>query len=256
MIKPYYEEPGIQIFLGDCLTIMPQLEPVDLVTCDLPYEKTNNRWDIMIPIEPLWTEYKRLAEKVVLTAIQPFASLMICSNLDWFKYDLIWKKSRSTGHLNAKIMPLRQHEYILVFSKNKMLYCPQIFPKDPGKIRPLGYRLKSDCYGDFKEGRENRTIGLDESYPKSIIEHIPSVNKKEWGKHPNQKPLKLMKYLLQTYSNEGDLVLDNSMGSGTTLVAAKELGRRCIGIEIEEKYVKIAIDRLRQGVFNFQRVKP
>ena len=244
MIKPYYDHAGQTIYLGDCLEILPELEPVHLVLTDPPYGVTQNSWD---KIEKTKQAFDLILPcNLVFTCQNPASADLIMRYFKYFKWSDIWHKSQAVGFLNAKIMPLREHEDILIFANGRMTYNPQIQKKKPENIRPHGDTAESSNYGKFKEKRE-RTIGIDETYPRSVFYCENSQN----GYHPNEKPEKLFKYLMRTHSNANDLILDPFMGSGTTLVAAKELGRRAIGIEIEEKYCEIAARRLSQEVFQW-----
>jgi site-specific DNA-methyltransferase (adenine-specific) len=225
------------LHLGDCMDFMPTLEPgsIDAIITDLPYGTTACSWDEIIPFEPMWKEVKRLLKPrgaFVTTASQPFTSKLIMSNLDWFKWEDIWNKSQSRGFLNSNVMPLRKHENILIFSGGRVLYNPQIKRKAKINIRPITKSTKqTDCYGEHDLGI-HRNIPADKSYPTSVID-INNVNNGERAKHPTQKPVALYSYLIQTYTNPDDTVLDFTMGSGTTGVAALQLGRRFIGCEID-----------------------
>lgn len=236
---------GSALFQGDCLDIMPLIpdKSVQLILADLPYGTTEAKWDSIIPLDKLWTEYKRILKlngAVVLTSTEPFTSVLNVSNLGMFKYDFIWNKLNATGHLNAKARPLKQHENISVFSEGSatstsltMIYNPQgLFEVDITKVN-----FETETTGK----RQSRAKGKEwkqtkSGYPKSILTFAYDKEKL----HPTQKPLELMKYLISTYSNENDMVLDNTMGSGTTCLAAKELNRRFIGIEKEANYYEIA----------------
>lgn len=259
-IQPYYQDESAIIYKDDCLQVMPTLpdRSIDAIICDLPYGTTACKWDVVIPFAPLWEQYKRLIKPkgaIVLFGSQPFTSLLVTSNLEWFKWEEIWKKSHATGHLNCKVMPLRQHENILVFGDGKITYNPEIKIKPFKDVRASRKSAAStSCYGNYKN-ESKTTIPLDASYPRSVIE-FNSPNHGEKGLHPTQKPVALLKYLIKTYTNAGDTILDNTMGSGTTLVAAKELGRRAIGIETEEKYCKRAVKRLSQSALNFTEPEP
>jgi site-specific DNA-methyltransferase (adenine-specific) len=236
------------IYLGDCLDLMPQIpdKSVDMILCDLPYEVTaRQKWDVIIPFDKLWLNYNRIIKDngaIVLFAIEPFRTKLIFSNPNHFKYDLIWRKNKVTGFLNAKKQPLRQHESILIFYKKQCCYNPQ---KTTGHKPVNTYRHKdgdrSLVYGktaEFKGG------GSTERYPTSILSFDVVNNDDPQRKHTAQKPLALCEHLIKTYTNENDLVLDNTMGSGTTCLAAKNLNRRFIGIEKEEKYFSIAQKRI------------
>lgn len=223
---------------------------VDMILADLPYGTTACKWDTIIPFEPLWAEYERIIKPngaIVLTASQPFTSALVMSNPNIFKYDLVWDKRNVTGHLMAKRMPMRQHESILVFYKKQPAYNPQFEYLDVNDVRYSAKgrirKSKNDtAYGDIKGGRTKET---GRRYPKSIISYN---NSNHGGKvHPTQKPVALFEYIIRTYTNEGELVLDNVIGSGTTAVAAINTGRQFIGIEREEEYVNIARERVKQA---------
>lgn len=235
----------INLMMGDCLELMPAIpaQSVDLILCDLPYGATACPWDSVIPFDQLWAEYRRVLKPngaAVLTCAQPFTSALIASNFAGFKYDLVGDKSVSTGFLNAKKRPLSRHESIAVFSFGKPSYFPQMVK---GRPRMKGGRKdKSDqAYG--KAEAEPRFS--DEYYPTSILDFSNADRSAKI--HPTQKPVDLMEYLIRTYTNEGDVVLDNTMGSGTTGVAARNTGRRFIGIERDPKYFAIAWDRIHGG---------
>lgn len=234
---------SIQLHLGDCLELLPAVpaQSVDLILCDLPYGTTQNKWDSVIPLDPLWAEYWRAlkpAGAVVLTAAQPFTSALVISNLNTFKYQWVWRKPNGTGFLNAKKQPLRNHEDVLVFYRQQPIYNPQFTEGKP-------YRQKqgsgSDNYGAVREGYE--TVNEGKRYPLTVMDFHQGGQKV----HPTQKPVALMEYLIRTYTNEGGLVLDNTMGSGTTGVAARKTGRRFIGMERDPKYFAIAWDRIHGG---------
>jgi site-specific DNA-methyltransferase (adenine-specific) len=227
----------IKLLLGDCIEKMAEIPDgsVDMVMCDLPYGTTQNKWDSVIPFEPLWAAYKRVCKKnaaIVLTASQPFTSIMGASNIENLKYAWVWEKSSVTGHLNAHHMPMKKHEDVLVFYAQKPTYNPQgLVPY--GKIKKRGNNGRN--FG--VSGTEN--FQASTNYPRSILQfsndgHI----------HPTQKPVALMEYLIRTYTNEGETVLDNAMGSGTTGVACVNTGRSFIGIERDENYFNIARSRI------------
>jgi site-specific DNA-methyltransferase (adenine-specific) len=219
---------------------------VDAVITDLPYGTTACSWDEIIPFELMWIQVKRLLKLrgvFVTTASQPFTSKLVMSNLEWFKYEWIWEKDRATGFLDAKRRPMRKHENIIIFSLNGHLYNPQIKKKPPENIRPINYRRPaSDSYGKYDEIAP-RGIPQNMTYPQSVIK-INRPNNDESGLHPTQKPVKLYKYLILTYTNPGDSVLDFCFGSGTTGVACVQLNRNFIGIEIDPGYFKIAEKRI------------
>ena len=238
----------IQLFCGDCLDILPTLEAgsVDAIIADLPYGTTQCKWDIVIPLGRLWEQYKRVIKPkgaIVLFGSQPFTSALVMSNPGWFKYETVWEKSQAVGHLNAWVMPLRQHENILIFGKGRITYNPQFDEKDEKDRRlDTGRSKLSDCYG--KHGLDPcRTIEGDRSFPRSAIRFC-NVNRGEYAGHPTQKPVALLEYLVRTYTNEGETILDNTMGSGTTGVAAVNTGRSFVGIELGSRYFEIARQRI------------
>jgi len=235
---------------ADCFDVFPFIEDksIDAIICDLPYGTTANKWDSVLDLNKLWTEYERIITDngaIILTAIQPFTTQLISSNLKLFKYEIIWVKSRPNGHLEAKNKPMRKHENILIFSKgasangckNRITYNPQ------GLVKVERYNRNStdtDNYGS----RKSRPVGLVTkqeytNYPTTILEFGSE------GKtiHPTQKPIDLMEWLIKTYTNEGDIVLDNTMGSGTTNLACIKLNRKSIGVEKEKQYYDVAVRR-------------
>lgn len=233
----------MKLIRGDCLEEMKKLsdKSVDLILCDLPYGVTSrNKWDIKLNTKELFIEYKRIIKDkgiLCLTATQPFATELINEGREMFRYDLIWEKSNSVGFLNANRMPLRLHEIILIFYKKLGTYNPQ---KAEGKAYSV--KRKQGFQGtNYGEVNPIDSINITGRYPKSIINISHDKNKL----HPTQKPVALMEYLIKTYTNEGDLVLDNCMGSGTTGVACKNLNRDFIGIELDENYFKIAEERIK-----------
>jgi site-specific DNA-methyltransferase (adenine-specific) len=234
----------IQLHLGDCLDVMRTIpdQSVDLVLCDLPYGTTQNKWDSVIPLVDLWAEYHRVCTgAIVLTAAQPFSSLLVMSNLQRFKYEWVWRKSKVTGVLNAKIQPLRQHEVVLVFGDKSPPYFPQGLEACSRRTATGVSRGKSSGnYGKITETANGTYEQTATGYPRSVLD-IPSEGKTV---HPTQKPVALMEYMVLTYTNEGDTVLDNTMGSGTTGVAAVNTARSFIGIERDPEYFQIAKTRI------------
>ena len=241
------------LYLGDCLEIMPDIDDgsVDCIICDLPYAKTHNSWDEIIPFDKLWNEYDRIIKEngaIVLFGQSDFSAKLICSNLKEYRYTLIWNKVRRTGFLNAKRMPLPQHEDIMVFYKKIATYNPQMWQGDKpshrrGKANELKGKIqtKGKVYGKYIAYDDSESTKTTMKYPTSII---TIQNNVQGALHPTQKPVELIDWLVKTYTNEGDLVLDNCMGSGTTGVSCKHLNRRFIGIEKEEIYFKIANERI------------
>jgi len=234
-----------KVIQGDCLEVMKDIPDgsVDMILADLPYGTTACKWDTIIPFEPLWKQYKRLIKDngaIVLTASQPFTSALVMSNPGWFKYCLVWNKRKSSSALHAKIQPLRIHEDIVIFGKNKTTYNPQMVKGKP-RVDKESEISNGEAFGNnvVKRKYENKE-GL--YYPKSILDisNADQTNKT----HPTQKPVALFEYLIKTYTNEGDLVLDNCAGSGTTGVACKNTNRNYILIEKEPEYIEIIKKRL------------
>ena len=239
------------IYQGDCLDIMPGMEAasVDLILCDLPYGSTQCHWDSVIPFKPLWKQYKRLIKKngaIVLTGSQPFTSALIMSNIEWFRYEWVYEKSH-TGHLNCKKRPMINHENILVFGECLPEYYPQMSKKNKDNIRHFSEsdhkghnQQQPDSYGNFKRG-VFRTIPINESYPSTIIKFNMYRNNII---HSTQKPVKLFEYLIKTYTNKGETILDNTIGSGTTAAAAYNTDRKWIGIEKDPEIYEKACQRI------------
>jgi site-specific DNA-methyltransferase (adenine-specific) len=233
-----------RLLLGDCLERMAEIEAgsVDLVLTDPPYGTTACKWDAVIPFEPMWAQVRRVLKRngaAVFTASQPFTSALVMSNAREFKYEWVWGKTQATGHLNAWRRPMRQHEDVLVFSGGAPAYTPQIEEKPKGNQRPITARTKgSDCYGAHNLSAHR--CPPDKSMPRSLL----TFANQQRGQHPTQKPVALMEYLIRTYTNEGETVLDFTMGSGTTGVACVNTGRRFIGIERDPDYFATASRRI------------
>jgi site-specific DNA-methyltransferase (adenine-specific) len=233
-----------QIICGDCLEVMRDIpdKSVDMILCDLPYGTTDCKWDTIIPFEPLWEQYNRIIKDngaMVFTAREPFTSVLVSSNIKAYKHKWVWNKKQSGSFQNAKYMPLQVEEDVIVFGYGRVNYYPQM---RKGKLRKKGgNKNKNEVASGLKPNHETYN---DTYYPVNIIE----IANPRLGKiHPTQKPVELFEYLIKTYSKEGDLVLDNCIGSGTTAVAALNTGRFFIGIEKEPKYVEIARKRLEQA---------
>jgi site-specific DNA-methyltransferase (adenine-specific) len=213
---------------------------VDMVLTDPPYGTTACKWDVVIPFEPMWEQLKRIIKDngaICLFGSEPFSSHLRLSNLKQFKYDWIYQKSHAVGFLNCKKQPLGEHEIVSVF--NSKVYYPQLLDKPKQNIRSKTQTRLTDSYGNFKQ-RDTRTIPLDKTYPKSVIK----FNRDQKKFHPTQKPVALLEYLVKTYTLENETVLDFTMGSGSTGVACKNLNRKFIGIEKDEKYFEIAKKRI------------
>ena len=235
----------IDLRLGDCLEVMKTIEDgsVDAIICDLPYGTTQNKWDSVIPLDLMWKQYNRIIKErgaIVLFAQTPFDKVLGASNLKMLKYEWIWEKDRASGHLNAKKMPMKAHENILVFYKKLPIYNPQkTTGHKPSNVS--GKRLKETTnYGKFENLIKG---GQTDRYPRSVYK-CNVVNSQHGIVHPTQKPLDLVEMLVKTYTNEGDKVLDNTMGSGTTMLACKNLNRNGIGIEKDPQYYAVAVARV------------
>lgn len=242
---------NIQLLQGDCLDLMSNIpdESIDMVLADLPYGSTKNKWDSQIPLDQLWGGYKRIIKPrgcIALFAQVPFAQILGASNLEMLKYEWIWEKPMSTGRLNCNFAPMKAHENILIFSKSAacyvkdksraMKYFPQMTEGSPYIVK---YRGNSTNY-DMKWQRQITTINNGTRYPRDVQKFTHDKDKY----HPTQKPIALLEYLIRTYTEEGDTVLDNVMGSGSTGVAAVNTGRNFIGIELDENYFNIAKERI------------
>lgn len=240
---------NIELWNGDCLELMKDIpdKSIDMILCDLPYGTTACKWDVIIPFDKLWEQYERIAKDdaaIVLFGSEPFSSKLRLSNLKLYKYDWIWNKKKSSSALNCNYQPLKYHEIISVFGKMATTYSK----KGNMKYNPIGLmpcdkinRRNSNKAEIFHSSPNIETKQKYTNYPSSILEFY-----KDSGVHPTQKPIELIKFLVKTYSNEGDLVLDNCMGSGTTGVACKNLNRRFIGIELDENYFEIAKERIEE----------
>ena len=238
----------VNLHLGDCLDILPTLadNSVNMVLVDLPYGTTACKWDSIIPLDKLWKQYNRICKEdgaMVFTAAQPFTTILAASNLDNFRYEWIWEKPQGTNPMNVKVMPLKSHENILVFYRKKPIYNPQMWHSTPYSGFSSDTSKIGEVYGGAKSKHRDNPEGS--RYPKTVLKF-----KQEKGLHPTQKPVSLMEYLIKTYSNEGETVLDNCMGSGTTGVACVNTNRDFIGIEKEEKYFKIAENRMNNPLLS------
>ena len=232
--------PDQELILGDCLDELPKIsdKSVDIVLTDPPYGTTDCKWDSVIPFEPMWHELKRIIKDngcIALFGSEPFSSFLRTSNIKWFKYDWYWNKKQGTGFLSAKYQPLKNIEQILIFYKKTPLYNPQFTKGKPYKIKQGGVSKVYD-----NPDKEVITNNNGFRYPLTLIEFNRDKNKL----HPTQKPVNLLEYLIKTYTNENDTVLDFTMGSGSTGVACKNLNRKFIGIEKDKKYFDIAKNRI------------
>lgn len=243
------------LYHGDCLDIMPGIlgtNSIDLVLADIPYGKTQNNWDQPIPFEPMWNELFRVAKTgaaIILMAAQPFASRLICSNLEDFRYDLIWKKNKTTGFLNANKQPLRIHEHILVFYRKPPVYAPQMSHGH----KPGNYAKRTNNGTNYGDSAITEWGGSTDRYPTSVLD-IPIINNDDPDKaHPTQKPVELMAWMIRSYSKPGETVLDFCSGSGTTAISAIREGRKYVCIEKELNYFNISKNRIESEVTLFNR---
>ena len=241
-----------KITCGDCLELMRELTDgcVDMVFADLPYGVTKCDWDVKIDLPSLWVELNRIVKPhspILMTATQPFTSELVLSNSEWYKYEWIWNKKAPSNPARAKKEPLRIHESILVFGKDTINYYPILDPKNTMKKFNNGKRSK----GNSKVSGSGLGVDyqINVGYPKTILEFTRPSNLVEGERfHPSQKPLALLKYLIQTYTKPNKIVLDCVMGSGTTAVAAIETGRQFIGFELSQEYCKIAEKRIAKAL--------
>jgi len=237
----------ISLMQGDCLEVMKGIPDgsVDMVLTDPPYGTTACKWDSVIPFDLMWGQLKRVTKRngaIVMTASQPFTSALIMSNVKMFKYCWMWEKNLKTGNLNARRMPMGGHEDIVVFCKGLATYNPQKRVRTTERKSGNKNNSKTSVYGKQKENYVDRQSDLIS--PDTVIKGIKCVHNSSGKLHPTQKPVALMEYLIKTYTNEGEAVLDFTMGSGTTGVAARKLNRKFIGIELDEMYFNIAKDRI------------
>ncbi len=240
---------------ADCFDVFPFIEDksIDAIICDLPYGTTQNKWDSILPLDKLWEQYKRILKPngmVCLFGDLGFKARVILSNEQMFKYDLIWDKVVSSGFLNANKMPMRRHESIMVFGGSK--FNKIMKPRNPnshslGKVENYTKsrgKVEQSNYGEILDKKINAIKDYSIKNPDTILEFTKGNGRGKYKReHPTQKPIELMEWLIKTYTNETDMVLDNTMGSGTTCLASKELNRKFIGIEKEPKYYEIACQR-------------
>lgn len=238
----------MQLLQGDCLELMKEIpdKSIDMILCDLPYGTTTCKWDTVIPLEKIWVGYKRIIKDngaIVLFGLNPFSANLIMSNPKMYRYTWIWQKSNVVGFFNAKKMPLRTYEEIMVFYKKLPTYNPQFTQGKPYISRRTGqHAFFRPPYSETTQRLD--TISDGRRYPKDIIQFS---NSSERSDHPTQKPVALLEYLIKTYTNPGELVLDNCMGSGSTGVACVKTGREFIGMELDEKYYNRAVERINEA---------
>ena len=255
MIK-ILENKDYELWNGDCLELMNNIsdKSVDMILCDLPYGTTQCKWDSVIPFEPLWEQYNRIIKDngaVVLFSNQPFTTDLINSNREMWKYEIIWKKNTCTGSLLAKKRPMKQYESLEVFYKKQPTYNPQKIKRTEEELKRLSKKSVKTNGTDIQKFGGMTLNRYDNLYkmPSNIIEFDAVFNRsKEKTPHPTQKPVALCEYLIKTYTNEGEVILDNCMGSGSTGVAALNLHRKFIGIELDQHYFEIAQNRIQDIV--------
>lgn len=250
----------IKLYHGDCLIEMNKIadKSVDMILCDLPYGVTQNKWDSIIPFDKMWEQYNRIIKDnhaIILFGSQPFTSKLVCSNIDDFKYEWIYKKTIGSNFGNLRFQPMKEHENVLVFGKGRVNYYPIKQERTEGSKNRVKYALKSKPNRSMNYGfnyNESRIDKFEElRYPSSVQEF--NNCRQKLGLHPTQKPTDLLEYLIKTYTMEGDTVLDNCMGSGSTGVACVNTKRNFIGIELDDNYFKIAEDRInkvRETIFD------
>lgn len=243
-----------KIYLGDCLKLMNDIDDksIDMILCDLPFGSTQCKWDIIIPFEKIWQQYNRLIKDngaIVLFGTEPFSSHLRLSNLKNYKYDWIWDKIKGTGFLNAKKQPMRNHELISVFYNKQVTYNPQKTYGHKNKKSFRGKHLQTDVYNKMTNDYSYEST---ERYPRSIQEF--STDTQNSSLHPTQKPVSLLEYLIKTYTNENEVVLDNCIGSGSTAIACLNTKRIFIGIEKDEIYFNIATNRIDKHKINLEKL--
>ena len=238
----------IDLRQGDCLELMKDIpnKSIDMILCDLPYGTTQNKWDSVIPLDELWREYKRTIKDngvIVLTSQGIFTAKLILSNEKWFKYKWVWEKSKATNFLNAKKQPLRKHEDICVFYNKQPKYNPQMTEGEP---YDKGIR-KNQLTGSYGEFNPVHVKSEGKRYPTDVV-YFKTAESEGKVYHSTQKPVALLEYLIKTYTNDGETVLDNCMGSGSTGIACLRTNRNFIGIEKDDKYFDLACNRINEYI--------
>ena len=244
-----------QLLLGDAFEHLRTIQSstIDMVLVDLPYGTTKCKWDSILPLGPMWEELTRVCKQdaaKVFTASQPFTTSLIASNIKEFRYNWVWEKSKASGYLNAKKMPLKAHEDVCVFYKKPPIYNPQKWQSTPYNKGTA--KRETDVYGE----QVSTTVKCDDGmrYPRSVqYFKTAEAERGKYGKHPTQKPTALMEYLIKTYTNEGQVVLDFTMGSGTTGVACANTNRDFIGVELNEGYYELAKQRVDDAISRQQK---
>ena len=242
-----FKSDRVTLLHGDCLEVMKKIEDksIDLILCDLPYGVTKNKWDVVIPFDMLWKQYNRVIKDngaVVLFGSQPFTTLMICSNMKYFRYSLVWEKNKFSDFLNAKRKPMKTNEDICLFYKKQPTYNIQYWYSTPYKR--WNTQKAVDKQSNYGQHREN----VSESDGKRLPTTVLKFNRVERPSHPTQKPVELLEWLIKSYTNEGDLVLDNCMGVGSTGIAAVRTNRNFIGIELDKTYYDKSVEFISKEV--------
>ena len=249
-VEPYYENKNGKLYHGDCLDIMPGLETVDMVLTDPPYGTTSCEWDIVTPFAPMWEQLKRIIKPngaIVMTASQPFTTALVGSNIEMFGYEIIWEKERPSNIFLMRKQVGKSHENVLVFYRAQPTFNPQVSKSEKKRTRAtmqkyVGNSLKHHDGKSVTSYRDDWDGSV--CLPRSVVYFVRDVGKEN---HPTQKPVALMEYLIRTYTNKGDTVLDFVMGSGTTGVACVNLKREFIGIELDDKYFELAEKRIKDA---------
>lgn len=241
MTRDYIQQHKRCLLHGNCLDIMKNIEDksIDLILCDLPYGVTHNKWDVVIPFNELWSQYNRIIKDngaIILFGSQPFTTMLISSNMKDFRYCLVWEKNKFSDFLNAKRKPMKTNEDICIFYKKQPTYNIQYWYSSP--YERWNTQKAVDKQSNYGKHKENIAISDGKRLPTTVLK----FNRVERPKHPTQKPVDLLEWLIKSYSNEGDIVLDNCMGVGSTGVAAKNVNRNFVGIELDEKYFKQAVE--------------
>lgn len=240
---------GIRLLHGDCLDLMKEIPDasIDMILCDLPYERTRNKWDVLVPFEPLWAQYRRIIKPngaIVLFADGMFMARLMTSNPSMWRYNLVWDKVLTGGFLNANRMPLRQHEELCVFYKNQPTYNPQKTKGAKSHSKGSKRDYANNNYGSYNFV-DNADLHGDLKFPTSILRYQKPHPSK--ALHPTEKPVSICENIIKTYTNPGETVLDNCMGSGTTGVACVNTGRKFIGMELYQKNFEIATQRITEA---------
>jgi len=249
-LTPYYQDDACTVYYGDSREIVPQLPRGDIVLTDPPYGITDNPWDCDWPADAVWDLIEPCTDTWVMTAAQPFSSRMVVAHLDWYKHEWIWQKDQGSNFANTDYAPMREHEQVLVFARGRLTYNRQFEPRRGSGADRIRYPVIAN------PGTENVKGGMEGPYTCKPDElRVPSSIQpwgNEKGLHPNQKPARMLLYLVRTYTDTGHTIIDPFMGSGTTLFAAKQLGRKAIGIDKDERHCETTANRLRQEVLPLQ----